>query len=176
MKQKQKEGELATKEENVRKYEAQLAQVKTNKEYSSLQSEINSLKADNSLLEEVIIRLMDDVLIGQRKVEEQKKRSQVKEAEFQQKSKELNEKSAVVKGEIESLEKLRQEKIKDIHPEIASLYDHVVQKRRGIAIVTVEGDVCPACQMRLRPQVINEAKLKEKIVTCESCSRILYSE
>ena len=61
LKQKEKEVELATKEENIRKYDTQLAQVKTNKEYASLQGEIRSLKADNSLLEEAIINMIDQV-------------------------------------------------------------------------------------------------------------------
>ena len=51
LKQKQKEGELAQKEANIKKLDGQLSQVKTNKEYSALQQEIASLKADNSLLE-----------------------------------------------------------------------------------------------------------------------------
>ena len=48
--QKEKEGKLSDKEANIKKMEGQLSQVKTNKEYSALQQEIASLKADNSLL------------------------------------------------------------------------------------------------------------------------------
>ena len=59
LQQKEKEVELETKEENVKKYEGQLSQIKTNKEYTSLQIEIKSLKADNSLLEEAIIEFIN---------------------------------------------------------------------------------------------------------------------
>lgn len=176
LKQKEKEVELNSKEANIHKYEAQLTQVKTNKEYSALQDEIKSLKADNSMLEEVILKLMDDVQVGQSKVEEQKRRLAAKESEFQKKSKELEEKSKTISAEVDELTKKRAEKIKLVNPEIASLYEQVVQKRNGVALVQVTGEACPACQMQLRPQLVNEIKLKEKIVVCESCSRILFCE
>ena len=175
LKQKEKEGELATKEENIRKYDAQLAQVKTNKEYASLQVEIRSLKADSSLLEEAIINMIDQVEAFQKTLDEQKKKLAVAEAVLNQKKQELEEKSKMIREKIEVLTKQKKEKIKEVNPEIASLYEQIVTKKHGWALVKVEGEVCPACQIQLRPQVVNEAKLKERIIVCDNCSRILYS-
>ncbi len=174
LKQKEREMELASKEENVRKFQAQLAQVKTNKEYSSLQGEIASLKADNSLLEEAIIALLDQVDEFQGKIQEQKKSVEEKSAQHKAKAQELDAKAKEIKGQIEALSTLRNEKIKKVNPEIASLYDRIVQKKHGIAFVQVQGEVCGACQMRLRPQILNEVMQGEKVVVCESCSRMLY--
>ncbi|OGW82322.1 MAG: hypothetical protein A3G33_11500 [Omnitrophica bacterium RIFCSPLOWO2_12_FULL_44_17] len=176
LKQKGKEVELAGKEENVRKYDAQLSQVKTNKEYKSLQDEIASLKADNSLLEEQIIQFMDDVQAVQKKLEEQKKKFQTTEIEQHQKVKTFEEKAKAIEGQSEVLTKQRNEKIKQVDPEIASVYDRIVVKKRGVALVEVTGEVCNECQMTIRPQIINEIKMKEKVVFCENCSRILYCE
>ncbi len=175
LKQKEKEVELATKEENIKKHDAQLAQVKTNKEYASLQIEIKSLKADNSLLEETIINLIDQVEAVQKNIEGQKKNLAAAEAILNQKKQELEEKSKVAREKIEILSSQKKEKIKEVNPEIASLYEQIVTKKHGLALVKVEGEVCPACQIQLRPQVVNEAKLKEKIILCDNCSRILYS-
>ncbi len=176
LRQKEKEGELAAKEANIKKYENQLTQVKTNKEYSSLQSEIVGLKADNSLLEEAIIVLIDQVEAGQAKLRDQQKKLEEKRAAFEAKKKELEANAAQIREQVSALIQKRNEKIKQVHPEIASMYDRVVSKRQGLALVKVEGENCPACQMQLRPQVMNEIQLKEKLVVCESCSRILYSE
>ena len=152
-----------------------MTQVKTNKEYASLKLEITSLKADNSLLEEAIINLIDEVDVWQAKSEEQKKKLEASETALNQKKQELEEKSNTIRQKIEALTKQKKEKIKEVNPEIASLYEQIVVKKRGLALVKVEGEVCPACQMQLRPQVVNEAKLKEKIILCDNCSRILYS-
>lgn len=176
LKQKEKEMELATKEEHVRKYENQLTQVKTNKEYASLRSEITALKADNSLLEETVINLIDQVEGLQAQEKEQKKKALEAEAALNQRQKELEEKANETRKRIEVLFQQKKERIKGVQAEVASLYEQIVVKKHGLAMVKVEGEVCPACQMQLRPQVVNEVKLKERIVLCDNCSRILYSD
>ena len=176
LKQKEKEGLLSTKEENIKKLDGQLGQVKTNKEYSSLQAEINSLKADNSILEEEIIRLFDQVEEVQKRVESQKKKVEASEQHLKEKQKELDEKADELRQRIQTLKDQKKEKIKQVNPEFASLYEQIVTKKHGLALVKVDGEVCPACQMQLRPQVVNEIKLKETIIICDNCSRILYSD
>ncbi|MBI4394987.1 MAG: hypothetical protein HY583_02205 [Candidatus Omnitrophica bacterium] len=176
LKQKEKEVELASKEANVKKYEIQLAQVKTNKEYSSLQAEINSLKADNSLLEEAIIDFFDRVEAVQKNVDDQKKKLGTAETILKQKKEELDKKAKEIHVKINALSDQRKEKITHVNPEVASLYEKIVVKKRGLALVKVEGEVCPACQMQLRPQIVNEVKLKERVILCDNCSRILYSD
>lgn len=176
LKQKEKEGELTAQEANIKKYEAQLTQVKTNKEYSSLQAEIVGLKADNSILEEAIIVLIDQVEAEQAQLRDLQKKLDEKKAAFEAKKKELESKAAEIREQVNVLSQKRNEKIKQVDPEIASLYDRVVSRKQGLAMVKVDGENCPACQMQLRPQVMNEIQLKEKLVVCESCSRILYSE
>ena len=72
--QKEKELELQTREANVKKLQGQLFQVKTNKEYTAMQHEIDSLRADNSLLEETILHTMDaiDQAMNERQQEQQR--------------------------------------------------------------------------------------------------------
>ena len=60
LQRKNKEIDLETKEGVIKKYQIQLYQIKTNKEYQSLQKEIGTIKADNSVLEEEILQIMED--------------------------------------------------------------------------------------------------------------------
>ena len=69
-----KELELKEKEETIQKYEGQLFQIKTNKEYTALQGEINNLKADNSILEEDIIKMLDAVQNVENALHEERER------------------------------------------------------------------------------------------------------
>ena len=48
------------------------------------------------------------------------------------------------------------------------------RSRDGIAVAEVKNGSCSACFMKLRPQVLVELKLGGEIITCESCTRILY--
>ena len=69
----QKETEMQSKEELIKKHQAQLFQIKNNKEYSALQHEIDSIKADISLVEEDIIKLFDQIDAAKALVEKEKK-------------------------------------------------------------------------------------------------------
>ncbi len=51
-------------------------------------------------------------------------------------------------------------------------YDRVA-KYRGTGISEVKDQKCMACQVMLRPQTYNEVR-SDKLVSCESCQRILY--
>lgn len=176
LKQKEKEGELAQKEMNVKKFDGQLSQVKTNKEYTTLQQEIASLKADNSLLEEDVIRILDEIEAAQEEV--QKEKSRLKECEQKCQSVEYEVK-AKEKNLIEIRDRLQKQKegiVIQLQPDVRELYERILAKKEGRALVKMQGQVCSACQMQLRPQMVNEVYLKEKLVVCESCARILYTD
>ena len=55
-------------------------------------------------------------------------------------------------------------------------YEKVLTGRDGVALAAVKGKSCQGCFMNLPPQVINEIKMKDKMITCDSCARILYIE
>lgn len=77
--------------------------------------------------------------------------------------------------EVES--KKRQEVFVTLPPNLAGVYNRMAQRSRdGIAVAEVKNGACSACFMSLRPQMVLELKKNDKIITCESCARILYIE
>ena len=59
--------------------------------------------------------------------------------------------------------------------QLASVYNRLAQRSRdGIAVAEVVNGSCSACFMSLRPQMQVEVKKGDQIITCESCTRILY--
>lgn len=75
--------------------------------------------------------------------------------------------------EIES--KKRHEVFVTLPPQMATVYNRLAQRSRdGIAVAEVKGGSCSACFMKLRPQMQVELKTSDRIMTCESCTRILY--
>ena len=176
MKQKEKEAALQDKESTVKKYELQLDQVKTNKEYTALQSEIRSIKADNSLLEEAIIKLFDQVDERQERLKVERNRLAEVEKSTEEEKAALVHKAKEMERRSEEFSQKKKELIKSVDPEVASLYERIVRSKRGIGLSRVDGEVCSACQVQLRPQQINELQMGERIVLCEQCSRILYFE
>jgi predicted nucleic acid-binding Zn-ribbon protein len=176
LKQKTKEMELMQKEAQIKKLDGQLSQVKTNKEYAALQQEIASLKADNSFLEEGIIHIMDEVDAAKEAVRQEKEKFVSVTKSFQGRDNEMAAQEKTLQERLADLKKQREESVAKLPPELGELYSRIALKKQGLALAAVSGEVCAACQMKLRPQLINEIRLGEQIIVCENCSRILYFE
>ena len=65
--------DLKTREEGVAKFRISLNTAKTNKEYAAILTQINTIKADNSKLEDQVLRLMQEVDQARSQAEETKK-------------------------------------------------------------------------------------------------------
>lgn len=175
LKRKGKEGELASREESIKKLQSQLYTLKTNKEYSAMISEISGVKMDKSLIEEEILKIFEeqDVL----KIELKKKQSQIKEEEKkinEEKQKILNQ-IKEIETQIAEFESKRTMVEKEIDQKLLSQYNRILKSKDGLAIVKVKNNSCQGCYMNVTHQVVNEIKMYDKLIICGMCARILYN-
>lgn len=174
LQKKDKEIELNTKEEGLKKLQVQLYQLKSNKEYQAMLAEIESHKADISVTEESVLKAMDAIEAAKKECAIQKEELNQKEKKFKEEETKLNitiKDSAVA---IDNLNNKRKVIAGEIDTKILAEYERLLNSRQGIALVPVEGNNCGACHMRLNHQKINEIKMFERLVFCDSCVRILY--
>jgi predicted nucleic acid-binding Zn-ribbon protein len=176
LKRKEKEGELQTKEESIKKYTSQMYQVKTNKEYAALQDEISRVKADNSLIEEAIIKIFDQVDAENKEVAEQKEFLKKEEDGMRQEKKKLDADALRIKADADRLRAQRSELTVKVDQKVLAKYDRILANKDGLAVVPITGESCQGCFGRMPAQVINEVRMKDAIVCCENCTRILYFE
>ena len=176
LQQKEKEGELQTREANVKKLQGQLFQLKTNKEYTVMQHEIDTLKADNSLLEEAILSVFDAIDQAMKERHAQQLRVEEQKQGLAQETHRIERELAALEEQIGVLERQRQAIAPEIAPQALSTYERILVSREGLAMVPVIQESCGGCHWRLPPQVINEVYLKTRLVTCEHCNRILYAD
>lgn len=177
VKQKEEEVDLGSKEEQVKKLQLQLYQVRDNKAYSALQNEINSIKADNSIIEEEILRMLDEIDKKEKELSEKKERLGEAKQRVDKYISEIDRKIEELDRQISRLKKEREKFIPNIEDSILGKYERILKnKKDSLAIVSIKGGCCQGCFMTLPPQTINEVKMDNKIVICENCSRILYSE
>jgi len=79
------------------------------------------------------------------------------------------------RAELAEAERRRNDVFVTLPSNLAAVYNRLAQRSRdGIAVAEVTGGSCSACFMALRPQMQVEVRRGEQIVTCESCTRILY--
>lgn len=174
--QKEKEGQLQTHEENVKKLQGQLFQLKTNKEYSAMQREIDSLKADNSLLEEAIIQLLDSVEQAKREQDQEQRRFTDEQERLRRERERIDRELGAIGERMAQLERSRTTLVPDVPPQTLKSYEQVLNIREGLAMVPLVDEACGGCYRKLTPQVINQVYLKSDLVMCENCNRILYSD
>ncbi|MFA4991534.1 MAG: C4-type zinc ribbon domain-containing protein [Candidatus Omnitrophota bacterium] len=174
VKLKEKEVVLQQKEEQIQKLQNQLFQLKTNKDYSAMLTEIGGIKADDSLIEEDIIRLMDDIEAAKKKIAEEKDIFKKEEAGSQKEKEQIGLRVKEIDSRLAELSAKRAGMAPGIEKQVMAKYERVLKNKDGLGLVEIEGDSCGGCHMNLPPQVISEVKLREDIIICGSCSRILY--
>jgi uncharacterized protein len=168
------EGEVKDIKSHVAKFKRQLNDVKTNKEYAALQKEIadTELKADT--IEEAIINEM----IAADDIEREIKAANGRQAE--EKGRIEKDREAILREqkEFEARKTALLEERDEILPEIPldqlKLYERIGKRLKGVALSPVTDDFCSICQMRVRPQVLNDLLGRNALITCEACGRILY--
>jgi predicted nucleic acid-binding Zn-ribbon protein len=88
--------------------------------------------------------------------------------------KEAQARTAADRQEIEKLMIERAGIVSQMTPQVASEYERIRKGRLGIAVSEAVNGRCSRCNIALRPQFLQELKLGDKIMVCESCKRILY--
>ena len=171
---KDKEGELAAKDEAIKKLQGQLYGLKTNKEYQTMLQQIQDAKADSSLIEDKVLELFDAADNVKKEAEKEKERLKEEEKIFLSEKKKVDDRVKIIDDRLAQLDAQRKQALQNIDPKILSQYERILSNRDGLAIVTVKGTSCGGCNMFVPPQVVNLIKMYEHIITCEMCNRILY--
>ena len=174
VKRKDRELTLQKKEEDIKKYQTQLYQIKTNKEYKSLLSEIGGVKADNSVLEEEIIAILDQIDSAAKKIFDEKENLEKEGAKLREAEQRVKNEIAQINDQLAKLNEERGKIVSRVEKTILAKYEHILKNKNSLAMVPVINETCRGCHMDVPPQVINEIRMKENLIICGNCSRILY--
>ncbi|MFH1458647.1 MAG: C4-type zinc ribbon domain-containing protein [Candidatus Omnitrophota bacterium] len=173
---KDNELELASKEEDAKKLQTQLYSLKTNKEYQAMMQQIGGVKADASVIEDKILGLFDQADKTKNDVEKEKQRLEEEEKVFLGQKKKTEDRIKAIDDRLVQLEAQRKQVTPEVEPKILTQYERIMKNRDGLGIVSVKNNSCGGCNMFVPPQVINLIKMYERIITCEICNRILYTD
>ncbi|MBU1006731.1 MAG: hypothetical protein KKH08_03975 [Candidatus Omnitrophica bacterium] len=174
VKLKDNEVSLQQKEEQVKKLQGQLFQLKTNKEYTTMLTEIGGIKADNSMMEEEIIKSMDAIEAAKKNLQAERELFKKEEADAAKEKERVSVRLKEIESALSVFYSEREAIIPNIEKQTLLRYEKVLKNRDGLGLVSVEDGACGGCHMNLPPQVVSEVKIRDKIVICGNCLRILY--
>lgn len=170
------EGELKSQEDAIAKTNTQLSQIKTNREYTAKITEIETLKADKSIMEEKILVAYDKTDAVKMEIDKEKAVIAQAEQDYLKRKKDIEDSIREIEGKIKGLDGLRVQIAPHIDRNILTRYEKILVNKEGLALVPVSGVSCGGCFMNVPAQVINEIRSHEQLIYCEMCSRILYLE
>ncbi len=173
---KAKELDLKSKEQDIVKANTVLMTLKTNREYQAKLFEIENMKADQSLLEDDILRLFDDTSRVAAEVAKEKVVADAEEAKYAAEKQKVDAQLKELHDKVATFEAQRSVACEGIDATTLAMYERLVENRMGLAMVPVVNEVCGGCYMRQNSQMHNRLKLCEDIVRCETCARIIYLE
>lgn len=171
---KDKELELASREENIKKLQTQLYQLKTNKEYQAMLQQMEGEKANASVIEDHLLGLFDQADKIKNDITQEKQMLKEEEKVCQEQKKVIQDRIREIGDRLAQLEAQRKQIIPNIDPKMLAQYERILHNRDGLAIVSVKDNSCQGCNMYVPAQVINLIRMYERIITCEVCNRILY--
>lgn len=165
--------EVSANREALEQCQKKMLMIKTNKEYDALVKEIDQSKESISSGEDKILMLMGEIEEVTSKVEEYQVRCEdVKKVNTEQ--------LETLQAQIDSVEEKQDLKnaerkniIAKIPKNVMTVYERIRRGRGGMAVVSVRKRACGACFKQLEPQLVQEIKKGERLITCDSCGRIL---
>jgi hypothetical protein len=173
---KRKEGLLSQELEKIKRAEARMFEVKTNKEYQALLSEIDAIKDATGREEEEILQVMDEVDALKKDLAKREKELTVTLEKIEAERMGLQE--TMARGESLWKEQMdRRERVaKQLESKLLKLYDTLREKRHGVSVVNVVGETCQGCFVNVPPQMFIEVQRNNALIRCPNCNRILYWE
>ena len=168
------EGDVKVIQEKITKHKDQLYQVKTNEQYRAMLKEIEGEEGNIRKLEDQLLEKMIEAEDIQKHIQEAAARLEGEKARVAAEIKRLQDERQRDLVERERLQARRKEVAVVLSEPVLALYERIRTYRPGVAVVEVRDGLCTACNVRLRPQVYNDVRRSDAVLTCENCSRILY--
>jgi predicted nucleic acid-binding Zn-ribbon protein len=168
------EKEVDQIELKVTKSRTKLMEVKNNKEYKAMLTEIDDLNKSKGIQEDALLELMEKMDALSIQVREQKKILETKITAAKNQKEELEKAGGVYARELARLEGDRKKAVARIDEAHLKQYEFLRDRLHGLALAEVRQAACLACHMQIPHQLYNEIQRCDRVICCPSCLRILY--
>lgn len=151
----------------------QMRDIKTNREYDALVTEIANRKTKISESEEELLKTLAEIDELQDKVKEYKERVVEVDKNNRVQLESLGKEMDSIGTKIKQKQDERRNISVRLNKLMLATYERVKKVKGGAAVVAVKKRACSGCYKSLPPQKIQEIKKGENLITCDSCGRIL---
>lgn len=156
------------------KIQQKSVEVKTNKEYAAVVTEVEFLKEKIFNAEEEILALMEKAEEKRVQIHLKEESASGKKLEFEREKSELLKEDQALDNELGEYRKGREGLVANLDKSLYRTYQRVVSMRGGLGVARIREGICQGCHLRVRPQLVVEVKSRTAIIQCSNCDRFLY--
>ncbi len=158
----------------ITKYKEQQNNVRNNREYESLEKEIEfqglEIKLHEKRSKEAKFNLTNKIEV----LDQTKAKFELRKSDLDSKKAELDEIIAETQKEEDALQAKSDAAKKNIEERLLTAYTRLrTNAKNGLAVVPVDRDSCGGCFNKIPPQRQLDIQSKRKIIVCEHCGRVL---
>lgn len=173
LKRRQLEKDIEALVAEERKFQSQLPMVKKNEEYTALLHEISGAKGRRSDRETDLLVLMDEeeTLNAERPVIE--RALKVIESDGAERAARIAAEEGAERAQVAELEAERSGLLSRLPQATRARYERIRNSREGRAVVAILKGACGGCYRGQPPQMLQEARRGDRLLTCDGCGRLL---
>lgn len=162
---------------NIKKYEAQLNEVKNNREYDAISKEIEIQGLDIQVSEKKIKEFGFEIVTKTQIYEKAVADLEGRQKDLDVKKAELDTITAETQKDEQELTTQAEKATEGIEERLLTAYTRLRHNaKNGLAVVTIQRDSCSGCFNQIPPQRQSDIRQRKKIIVCEHCGRILVDE
>ncbi|REJ81485.1 MAG: hypothetical protein DWQ36_24835 [Acidobacteria bacterium] len=176
------EGSAADARDKAQKYEAQIPRVTTQKEYGALLSEIDAAKRSQEAADDAALAAIELADTSRGELDALAERHGEVATALAEGLAEWELQRPEIEQTVAQLEQRAEELRQQLTPQVASLFERLVERHGGdplARIVEIERPGanmwrCAACNYSVRPQVVVQVRAGNDVVLCDTCQRVFY--
>jgi len=175
--------DVSAREESISKHRQALNKAKTNKEYSAILTAMNTEQADNVKIESSMLQVMEELqkFKDEGAAIDHEKKKVVDDLAVAEKA--LAALDAEAKPRFDALTSERDTLAARVRPDVLVRFERAALRHDGEAMAAVtrprpkhEEYMCSGCNMTLPLDLYNMLRIKDDVVLCKTCGRILFAE
>jgi len=167
---------LITLQEDLKRAETKRREVKNTKEEFSANKEFENFQRKLADFKKMLEEKESAVEEKQALLTEKKAEFEALEAKLKSLEETRNKRLEDLKYQLDEHNSKRREYISHVQGDIFSMYERVQKLRRGSGVALVKDGTCTGCFVSVPPQLSTNLAKLDRLITCSSCSRILYPE
>ncbi|AHC15149.1 zinc ribbon domain-containing protein [Salinispira pacifica] len=158
------------------KYEEQIVNINTQREYEALVKEIREASEREQNFRKDLQREQKYLEELQQSIEREESLIQEQEKELTSEQEKIKEESDKRQKLLETLNKQEDEITPGMDEEMVFKFKRIIRSKGGKGIVPLRRSVCTGCNMILPAQFVNDVKAEKDVLFCPYCSMILYHQ